>query len=390
MNTLNILYIAPSIRIPGFDGGSTHVLEVSRNLVRMGHNVIVLARRSPGQTPFEVIDGVNIVRVWRGIIKPVSTDFPGIVSNPSRSSLKFFEKTYFNTVYTAYTSFIAFYLAKKYRADVILERGDSYSAGAYVSLVSGIPLITEIRDIYQPKISLLVARRLLVYDENVLRDKRFLSKIAIMRGGVDIEKFKPMNRQEAKAALGLLEKFVIGYSGSFAKSHRVDIMVMLAQMIRRIYGDKVHFLVVGPHNPLLTKMINSLNLRHYFSFIGPVSHDELPRYLSAMDVGLALYDPGKVAGPPYKVYEYMACGVPPITTETIYSRKIVKDSLNGFLVKMNNAEEVFNKLSLLIKNPDLLHEMSIKARETATKFSWKEEAYRVLKVIKEVLAQQGL
>jgi glycosyltransferase involved in cell wall biosynthesis len=381
MSVMRVLYVAPSIPVPGFHGGSTHVLELSRNLVKLGCNVAILARRLPGQPQFEVIDGVKVFRVWRGLFKPVFTDSPSIAVDPALGSLKLLEKMYFNTVYLAFTSSVALYLADKYKVDVILERGDSYGAGAIASLLTGIPLITEIRDIYQPRISLGVAKKLLVYDPSILGDKRLLYKTAIMHGGVDVEKFKPMLKQDAKTFLRLSDKFVIGYSGSSMKSHKLDVMVTLAEKLQKTYGDWVHFLVIGPRDHTLLKTVTASGLEHSFSFVSPVPHDELPRYINAMDVGLALYDPEKVAGPPYKVYEYMACGVPAITTETIYSRRILRDGLNGFLVKANDYEDVLRKISLLIEDQRLLHEMSIRARKTALKFSWEKEAERILKLL---------
>jgi len=389
VDKLSILYITPSVAIPSFHGSSTHVLELSRNLVKLGCNVIVLARRLPAQSPSEVIEGIKVFRIWRGMFKAVSTDSLQVTSDFTRKYLKPLEGLYFNTVYAAFVSSLAFYLTNKYKVNVILERGDSYCTGAFVSLVSGIPLITEIRDVYQPKISLIVAKKLLVYDASILKDKKFLSKTAIMHGGVDVEKFKPMGKQDAKAALGLLNKFVIGYSGSFAPSHKLDIMITLAERLQKVYDSKVHFLIVGPANPQLLKTVRSLNLEHHFSFVGSIFHDELPKYLNAMDVGLALYNPNMIAGPPYKVYEYMACGVPAITTETIYSRKFVKNGLNGFLVRMNNIEDILNKIILLIENPNLLNEISVKARETALKFSWKEETSRILNLLKSVYASSA-
>jgi glycosyltransferase involved in cell wall biosynthesis len=389
MSVLRVLYVAPSIPVPGFHGGSTHVLELSRNLVKLGCDVVVLARRLPGQPRSEIIDGVKVFRIWRGLFKPVSTDSPNIVVNPALGSLKLLEKVYFNTVYLAFTSSVALYLANKYKVDVILERGDSYGAGAIASLITGIPLITEIRDIYQPRISLRVAKKLLVYDPSILRDKRLLFKVAIMHGGVDVKKFKPMLKRDAKTSLGLSGKFVIGYSGSSMKSHKLGVMVTLAEKLQKTYGGRVHFLVIGPRDRMLLKAITASGLEHSFSFVGPVPHDELPRYINAMDVGLAIYDPKKVAGPPYKVYEYMACGVPAITTETIYSRRMLRDGLNGFLVKANDYEDVLRKISLLIEDPKLLHEMSIRARETALKFSWEKEAARILKLIMSCCENSG-
>jgi glycosyltransferase involved in cell wall biosynthesis len=382
MGKLSILYIAPSIAVPSFHGGSTHVLELSRNLVKLGCEVTVLARRLPAQPQSEVLDGIKIFRVWRGIFKPIVTDNLEKININQNNKFRLLEKIYFNTIYVTFISSIALYLANRGNVDVIMERGDSYGAGGLVSLITSIPLVTEIRDVYQPKISLIVAKKLLVYDTSILKDKRFLYKTTTMYGGVDIERFRPMNKMEIKASLGLSNKFVIGYSGSFAKSHRIDTLAIIAKRLIKKYGSNIHFLVVGPFNPSFLKILDSLGLRRHFLLSGPIHHEELPKYLNAMDVGLALYNPTLVAGPPYKVYEYNACGVPAITTDTIYSRKIIRNNFNGFLV--NDVGDTVNKLSLLIENPCLLHEMSINARKIAETFSWKEEAKRIFKLLKAI------
>jgi hypothetical protein len=107
MGKLSILYIAPSIAVPSFHGGSTHVLELSRNLVKLGCEVTVLARRLPAQPQSEVLDGIKIFRVWRGIFKPIVTDNLEKINITQNNKFRLLEKIYFNTIYVTFISSIA-------------------------------------------------------------------------------------------------------------------------------------------------------------------------------------------------------------------------------------------------------------------------------------------
>jgi glycosyltransferase involved in cell wall biosynthesis len=376
---MRILYVAPSIPVPGFQGGSTHVHELSKHLIELGHNVCVLSRRMPDQSSYEVVDGIHIFPVWRGILRSMRPD--GIAeakSDVSSVSLlakdgkirKTIEKVYFNSLYLAYLTGIALQIVKKCRIDVILERGDSYGIGAVVSMLTNRPLITEVRDIYQPKISLIKAKNILTYDSNIIKNVKFRSKAIIMHGGVDVKKFRPLDKELAKERLRIKNKFVIGYAGSFMKTHQLDDLFYLAKVL---CNKNIHFLMVGPYASEFREKIEKLELSDLFTFTGPVRHDELPVFLSAMDVAVAFYDTSKMAGPPYKVYEYLACGLPSIITANSYSERLIQDSINGFLIS-DAKTEVISKILALIEDPVRRGQMSIEARKTALKCSWAEEA----------------
>jgi len=385
---MKILYVAPSIPVPGFHGGSTHVTELGRHLVKRGCTVVVIARRLPGQKFFELVDGIHVYRVWRGIFRPVISDFSGgsektaILAN---SAYKVFEKIYFSSLYLLYVVFLGIYLAKKYDVNVILERGDSYGIGALISMLLHKPLIVEVRDVYQPIISLLRAKLILTYDKSIIKTPTFRNKAVTMYGGVDTTKFVPLSNSRTKIFPNLVGKIVIGYAGSFTKTHRLIDIIKLAKKLYERYGDTIHFLMIGPYDMALLELIKRLNLMNIFTFTGAIKHEDLPAYISSMDIGIALYDPEMVAGPPYKVYEYMACGVPPVTTDTIFSRKIIINVFTGFLVRHGDLVDLYEKLCLLIENKDMRQTMGSRARAFIERFSWSNEAERILKILRKLL-----
>ena len=53
---MRVLYVAAGIPVPGAIGGSTHVLEVSRGLAALGHEVLVVAGAASSRPPISAGD----------------------------------------------------------------------------------------------------------------------------------------------------------------------------------------------------------------------------------------------------------------------------------------------------------------------------------------------
>jgi glycosyltransferase involved in cell wall biosynthesis len=62
----------------------------------------------------------------------------------------------------------------------------------------------------------------------------------------------------------------------------------------------------------------------------------------------------------YKLIQYMACGLPVIGSDIGVNAEIVKDGINGFLVK--NNEDWERLLALILDNPDIQHRMGLAGR----------------------------
>jgi glycosyltransferase involved in cell wall biosynthesis len=80
-------------------------------------------------------------------------------------------------------------------------------------------------------------------------------------------------------------------------------------------------------------------------------------------------------------YEALAAGLPVITTPNAGS--VVRDGVEGFIVPIRNPESLAEKIDLLARNPELLAQMSQKARERAQEFSWAKYGERLVDCIKE-------
>lgn len=385
-NMVKICYIVPSIDIPDTSGGFVHVYNVSINLIKKGVEVHAVCRRAQKQKSFDVLDGLFLHRVYRGLVKQIK-------GNPADTHSKFKEKLvnvlggiYFNSIYKAYITQIVIKIIRKYNIDILIERGDSRGIGGLSALITQKPLFVEVRDNYQDYLSLRIAKRILTYNEKMIKRKIDAKKISLMTGGVDVNKFRPvLENLNVKEKIGFASQDVVGCTVNIYRTQDIETILKAGKKVIKTFPN-TRFFIIGPYQQEKLGELN--NLREHFVFTGVINHDQIPSYIAACDVMLALYSPEKknsILGPPYKVLEYMACGKPVIVTEFEESRKIIKDGVNGFLVKENDAEDVANKIELLLQNKNLRKKMGVDARKTSERYSWEKVTQKLLNDIYNVI-----
>jgi len=72
--------------------------------------------------------------------------------------------------------------------------------------------------------------------------------------------------------------------------------------------------------------------------------------------------PSLFEGTPNVVLESMACGVPVIATNVSDNKKIITDTLNGYIIDLNNTEQLSNRIITLYEDKEKLELMAIKSR----------------------------
>ena len=123
-------------------------------------------------------------------------------------------------------------------------------------------------------------------------------------------------RQRMRAKLGIADDAtVVAYMGSFFYFSGLD------QVIRQLgkVADKPQLLLIGggEQEVELKQLVTRLKLKDYVTFTGFVGFDELPSYLSVADVAINSMLPSEVAdlALPNKVLQYMASGLPVVSTD---------------------------------------------------------------------------
>jgi glycosyltransferase involved in cell wall biosynthesis len=271
-------------------------------------------------------------------------------------------------------------LVKGNRIDVIVERETSFGAGGLASLFTGKPLILEI---IGPRFSGLSARRsskILYYTESMLKGKVERTKCVAVSAAVNLDLF----RNDTSLGINMRRKLgvpdngkVVGYVGTFQDWHGVDILLLAMKLIQD-QGKPVIAVLVGPNSEEYVDRARRLSVFEACRFVGSVNYGDVPAYINACDVMVAPYNPNANPlrraygiGSPLKLFEYMACGKPLISTAVDPIRQIPSVSDAGILVEPGNPDDLAESIIELTEDEVTCHRMGLQGRRLAeSRFSW--------------------
>ena len=92
------------------------------------------------------------------------------------------------------------------------------------------------------------------------------------------------------------------------------------------------------------------------------------------------------SGLPNAILEYISFGLPVVATNVGGVKEIIKDGINGYLVKKNNSDEMAKKIELLLNSKSLRKKISRRALDVSIKKfgiknlkEYKAEYFKILK-----------
>jgi len=112
----------------------------------------------------------------------------------------------------------------------------------------------------------------------------------------------------------LAGKSVLGVIGSINRSYLVDETLHLARLVLE-RSDNAHLLILGSQHEEYARRVAAEGIPSDRVTITRADHDAMPQWLSLIDWGLLLLNPGspaKRASMPTKLAEFFACGVRPV------------------------------------------------------------------------------
>jgi glycosyltransferase involved in cell wall biosynthesis len=135
--------------------------------------------------------------------------------------------------------------------------------------------------------------------------------VFVVRNGPDLEVFKPA---PSKPDLKYGKRYLIGYVGTMSTQEGLEILLDVADYIKRVGRTDVHFTCVGggPGLATLRQMVEDKNLADSVNFTGRISETELLDVLSTADVCVNPDKPCEMndISTMIKIMEYMALAKP--------------------------------------------------------------------------------
>ena len=216
-------------------------------------------------------------------------------------------------------------LFRQCQPDIIIASGDSHfgAIGLLLAKIAKIPFVFDVYDHYasfgtnkvpgMKKLYYLALRKadLVVCASVPLSHfvRKYNQSVIVIENGVDISLFKPIDKQHARDMLGIPDNVVvIGFFGSLIQSRGIE-LIEAGKILRRIYPN-IKLLLAG-------KLCISINEDEpWIDYRGMVAQSEVAVMINACDVVTIPYlaDDFNNMSNACKIAEYLACGVPVVTT----------------------------------------------------------------------------
>jgi glycosyltransferase involved in cell wall biosynthesis len=399
-------------------GATVCIVELAKALARQGHEVTVI-----------------VPQFKRNPLPPNGFD---LLTIPNRD-IRFLRKVWF---YLASTFWVALWALRK-RPDILYWGEMTYTITPYlVSKLTGIPyaiiahgfapdelrvsrwrmaIVKWCQKVYfgNASVVITVTPKIAERIHEVYGIPK--EKLVPIENGVNLERFRPMDKFEARRQLGLPETgyIYIGWVGYFFPWSGVETLLEAAKKILAEFPN-ARFIIVGHGvwGTHLSDFAQTLGLKVHLMkplnnapshlpsiplpdpatwqvcFTGEVANELVPVFINSWDIATAPYPGGrneKSGGSSMKIREYFGCGVPVVTTDVagigtrwlIGARETeskVTIGERGVLTVPDDADAFAEGLLILIRNASLREQMGKNAREFAeTHCSWDEVARQTVK-----------
>jgi 1,4-alpha-glucan branching enzyme len=211
------------------------------------------------------------------------------------------------------------------------------------------------------------------------------NKIQIVPNGVDVEKFKPMNRETARRKFGLGNEPCVLFVGSLIPRKGLHFLIEAAKkIVKEKIKTKFYIVGDGPLKNHLMVSLKSANLIDNFKFLGNVKDETLSAVYNCADVFIL---PSIQEGQGIVALEAQASGKPVVAFDVGGINEVVHNQETGILVKQGNSDELADAFLKLSDNRVLRESMGFNARRFVTEnFTWDICAQKMLHVYAEALA----
>lgn len=189
-------------------------------------------------------------------------------------------------------------------------------------------------------------------------------KVEVLPNGVDSDLFRNYGNTKKEFRLN---GFVMGYVGVLREWVDFEpVFLALSKM-----NHEISLIIIGKEGNFdgNIALAQKYGVADRVKFTGSVPYSEVPKYISAMDVCLIPFKSNAISkgALPLKLFEYMACEKPVISTEIPGVRK----SAGNLVFYVANAQDYWNKIMTLYENEKEGKEMGRKGRKLVErKYNW--------------------
>lgn len=179
------------------------------------------------------------------------------------------------------------------------------------------------------------------------------------------------------------KKTVIGFVGSIAPWHGIDLLIEVASLLH-IKNVPFVFMIVGGGEslPVYKRICSEKKLDEYFIWVGSVPHSEVGGYIRQMDI--TIMPSSNWYGSPIKVFEYGLLKKPVIAPDLGPLRDVIENGKDGLLAKPDPVS-IKDAIFKLIENKNFANELANNwHQKILANFTWQKVAQRIIQMEQEL------
>jgi len=175
------------------------------------------------------------------------------------------------------------------------------------------------------------------------------------------------------------------YMGDIKQNRGFDKFVEAAKYFDNIIGV---IMGTGAYKKDLIDLVSRLNLKDTVKFIDRVAFEDLPAYISSVDVGMTLF-PNDCFNHSFNIdnrlFYYLSCGVPVISSNTFERRKLIEQYGLGLIVDETDPQDIAGKLNNFLRDSVLYKQIKERVIDAAKNhINLKNESAKLLSAYKNL------
>ena len=374
-------------------GMSVYVREMAQALGRLGHRIDIFTQHNRGQqdTILDLYDNVRLIHLTGGTRQNIpKSDLYEYLPNllMDLKSFQDSQRTAYDIIHSHY--WLSGVLGALVQASWQAAHFFTYhTIGAVKNRVRPMERESEVRLGNEKKLA-NECEGLIVPSKN---DKAYLiqyydapqDKIRVIPCGVNLERFKPMDKKGARRQLAFSDEArIVLYVGRYSPVKGIDRLLRALSHLEHL--DPLRLVLVGgddEHSQIydhLLLLAKGLNIDHRLVFAGRVPQEILPVWYSAADV---LAVPSDYESFGLVTLEALACGTPVVATPVGDMTTIIQDGVTGYVADNFDVRH-FAKLleSVVLKqHQDVFSQTDIRA--SVTGLTWEKSAALLLEAYQQ-------
>jgi glycosyltransferase involved in cell wall biosynthesis len=217
-----------------------------------------------------------------------------------------------------------------------------------------------------------------------------LEKVHVVQNAVDRSQddLSAGDGNSLRAALGIsfAEKILL-YQGGLSSGRNLHNLVLSLKLVKT-NGVKLVFLGGGELYEDLIETVKENDLEGKVLFHSRVSQEMLSKYTLEGDVGVIPYLPNCLNNKlctPNKLYEFIAAGVPVLSSDLKEVKRILYRYGCGFTVDMDSPSAIAAGIDDIFADPATLSDIKANARAASAQVNWKNEGAVWMGIVETVM-----